>query len=552
MPNSSVKSKTRKKRRIHSPADSASDQNNTEMPNSKGDFAESSDTDVSGIISDDCLNVSKTKNTNVDCASGSNLEGPGASNNTAAETEINSEQKFFLTSLDHNIKLAFLNPILLKKTLINLVGKISKIGFLKSRSLFITSPSALQNKILNTNEIYMNNKKISIKFEIANSEKSIQGKIYAPNLLEAAESDIIEELKNQKVMKFEKLLKDPTKSNVPLFLITFSGSKCPDFVEIAFCRYKVDQFIPNPFRCSNCCRYGHTKGICKSNPICAKCGQKGHNTLSCSSTIVKCPHCAENHVAFSLECQKTIDEKAIIKIKYTEGISYQAARDKYLNPILNNQASLTLSTSNDHHFPNLVTNNNQNPIELTLNSSIPNNQAEWYGNNSNPRNSNNISSQLAPTYSQITSQRPKSQIHQVLDESSQINLDSHQPSQPNISPHHTASFHPSSRLPAPSSLNTSSHLHDTSRSPQSNLQFNSPATANFNNHNYAQNHSIHNYSIMNVMIPLIPILIKLLFSGHKTSKIECLKELGIALNIENLIEKALIDQNISSIINNES
>ena len=521
------------------------------------------ESDNSGVISDDCISMPMTANQRN--ASSSNLDGFDCSNEISSlpNNSDPSFSKLYVTSLDPNIKLTRLNPILFKKCLVNLVGEIKNINFLRNGNLFITCPTIVQSQLLLTEEIEINGRKIGIKFQVAKHEKSIQGKIFAPNLIDADPKDILLELKEQKAIKFEKLLKDndPEKSKIPLFLITFSGTTFPEYVEVAFCRFKVERFIPNPYRCNNCCKWGHTRGMCKATvSTCGKCGEKGHTASSCSSPTNKCLYCSKQHPTFSKECQRTIDEKAIYEIKFTEGISYFAAKEKYLNPqrFQNPQLSSLPQTLNLQHFPNLKNNITTNE---PISDSIPSNQTAWFQKKSlfNPRmsiqtqdssspetayqkscsNLNYQTTQCAPNTFEPIHHHHSSQLHNL--------------SQPSV--HHSTqpSLHYSSQLHA--SSNSASHLHASNHAllyPPSRHLANQISNSQNDTltHNPILENKTSEKTLINLLTPLIPIFIKLLFSDSLNSRKQCLMELGTALNMGGLIKDALSEQNIP--LNNES
>ena len=260
-----------------------------------------------------------------------NLSGPNINDILPSDA-----RKLFLTRTDTGTKLASMNPILLSKNLNNLAGPVKDIQYLKSGSLFVTcnSPSQMTT-LLDISELTMNSITIPIKFSLALADQSVQGKIYAPNLKDVTNDEILNELACYKVIKVEKLLKDPLKSHVPLYLLTFLGTACPPTIRVASCQYKVDKFIPGYIKCTNCSKFGHSKKYCSSQPSCGKCSQKGHLTINCPADTLVCPHCNGNHAAFSIDCRRARDENQINLIKHTKNISYFEARDQFFATIDN-------------------------------------------------------------------------------------------------------------------------------------------------------------------------------------------------------------------------
>ena len=93
--------------------------------------------------------------------------------------------------------------------------------------------------------------------------------------------------------------------------------------------------MQNPLRCYRCQRFGHHESRCKSEiERCKKCGDDAdfHNESNCPN-LLKCVNCNGSHEVTSKSCPSWIKEKEILKIKYTQNISFPEARkivnDKY-------------------------------------------------------------------------------------------------------------------------------------------------------------------------------------------------------------------------------
>ncbi|GFX25495.1 hypothetical protein TNCV_1407611 [Trichonephila clavipes] len=52
------------------------------------------------------------------------------------------------------------------------------------------------------------------------------------------------------------------------------------------------EYIPNPLRCFNCQRYGHSKNVCRGQPTCPRCGEVGHDSNDCGKKE-RCVNCKE-------------------------------------------------------------------------------------------------------------------------------------------------------------------------------------------------------------------------------------------------------------------
>ena len=115
-----------------------------------------------------------------------------------------------------------------------------------------------------------------------------------------------------------------------LYVLTIEGQNIPKKINIGYLKKETRPYIPNPQRCFQCQKFGHTKNSCKGKAVCAGCGEEGHNLDDCQNEP-KCVNCQCDQVAISRDCPKWKIEKDIVTLKYTEKISFADAR-KRLQP----------------------------------------------------------------------------------------------------------------------------------------------------------------------------------------------------------------------------
>ena len=60
-----------------------------------------------------------------------------------------------------------------------------------------------------------------------------------------------------------------------LFL-TFGSPELPKEITVSYLKVKVALFVPNPMRCFNCNKFGHTSQRCKVAAKCTGCGKDKH------------------------------------------------------------------------------------------------------------------------------------------------------------------------------------------------------------------------------------------------------------------------------------
>lgn len=75
------------------------------------------------------------------------------------------------------------------------------------------------------------------------------------------------------------------------FVATFEDFALPPYVVVLGKRIYLKPFVQRVFKCDHCCRFSHTKRICKSLSslsICCKYGLQGHVKNECFSEKLKC------------------------------------------------------------------------------------------------------------------------------------------------------------------------------------------------------------------------------------------------------------------------
>ena len=115
-----------------------------------------------------------------------------------------------------------------------------------------------------------------------------------------------------------------------LYVLTIKGQNIPKRINIGYLKKETRPYIPNPQRCFQSQKFGHTKNSCKGKAVCGGCGEEGHNLDDCQNKP-KCVNCQGDHVAISRNCPKWKVEKDIVTLKYTEKISFADAH-KPLQP----------------------------------------------------------------------------------------------------------------------------------------------------------------------------------------------------------------------------
>ena len=85
----------------------------------------------------------------------------------------------------------------------------------------------------------------------------------------------------------------------------------------------VEDYIPNPMRCFNCQKYGHTFHKCNNKQACERCRQS-HDTESCREEP-QCTNCKGDHPSYSKKCPRFAEEKQVQKVRTAQKIPFSEA-----------------------------------------------------------------------------------------------------------------------------------------------------------------------------------------------------------------------------------
>ena len=488
-----------------------------------------SDSNLTGILSDSESGRESLQGTNTRRMMPQKaLHQNSPENCSAANRNI---QKLYMISEDSNTLFNKVNSIKLTRVINSISGNVEDIIFLRSGALLVTCKSSEQiQKFLNTNEIEFNDKVIPIKVVPAKIGNTQKGVIYAPELCNSSCEEIQEELTSYNVTLVEKLYRDPDKATVPLYIITFESKTLPEKIAIAYKPYKVDPYIPQPLRCTQCCRYGHTKKYCRSHVICNKCASKDHTSDTCQESVSKCINCGGVHSSFDKSCPKYLKEKKICEIKTRQNISFQEARAMVNNE--NSMPSQTQYQQKENYNPTLSSPQEFPALPQRWNAPIPTGNVPG-ATARGP--SSHLSSQGYPAPSQAwNASIPAGMV----------------PGATVRRPYPKPSWRPNTETNPIESTPYDYQNHRREDPPQSQTNFNSCSTSN--NQSQPNNPTnLDSFPTMNYIIPLIPPLIRLLFAKTVSEKIMCLNEIAAQLNLQDLVKTVTDSLGISSAVHED-
>ena len=141
--------------------------------------------------------------------------------------------------------------------------------------------------------------------------------------------EVRDELKDQGVVGVNRVTLKKEGKVIPtntLFL-TFGSPELPKEITVGYLKVKVALFVPNPMRCFNCNKFGHTSQRCKVAAKCTGCGKDKHEG-QCEGPKL-CSNCNGPHASSAKDCRVWQKEKEIQRVRVekriTGGRTYAAA-----------------------------------------------------------------------------------------------------------------------------------------------------------------------------------------------------------------------------------
>ena len=229
-----------------------------------------------------------------------------------------------MEAADKNIPLN-LNVFTLRKAVDGMAnGRPKQCKPMKSGSIFIEVEKKHQSKNLLRTTMLMGSFPVKVTpHRTLNSRKFVIKCVELDNI---DEEEIKNELQPQGIIAVKRI-----SVRFSLYAMTIKGQDIPEKINIGYLKKETKPYIPNPQRCFQCQKFGHTKNSCKGKAVCAGCGEEGHNVDDCRNDP-KCVNCQGDHRAISKDCPIWKQEKDIVTLKYKENISFADAR-KRVQPI---------------------------------------------------------------------------------------------------------------------------------------------------------------------------------------------------------------------------
>ncbi|GFV93014.1 uncharacterized protein TNCV_3427261 [Trichonephila clavipes] len=217
-----------------------------------------------------------------------------------------------------------ISPFLIEKAFTSSIGEVKSIRKMRSGDLFLEASSAKQaTALINLQKLAHLDVTVAPHANLNFS----RGVISPADFLHVSTAEIKENMKAQKVCDVRRITirRDGQVLNTKHLILTFSTPDLPQTVKMAYIRCPVRPYIPNPLRCFQCQRFGHSKTVCRGQPTCSRCAEVGHDSADCKAKE-RCVNCKGDHSSFSRSCPTWLLEKEITAVKIKDKISYPEAR----------------------------------------------------------------------------------------------------------------------------------------------------------------------------------------------------------------------------------
>lgn len=235
-------------------------------------------------------------------------------------------------SLEKSIKaksLASYNTFQVARGLKHICPYFTEVIDMKSGDLLIKANNLkAANKFLSAK--YIDN--IPVSISIHRGLNCSYGKITCKEIKEFDEETILKEMNDdypdyvwsvRKIMRKEGNQLVPTASAV----ITFNDIHPPTRIHIGWRSCVVHEYIPNPLRCKNCQKLGHTKNFCKHIAVCEDCAAPLPHEKCLNKFCVNCNN--NTHSSNDSSCPSFLRYKSVNKIKIQHRCSAREAWEKF-------------------------------------------------------------------------------------------------------------------------------------------------------------------------------------------------------------------------------
>lgn len=279
-----------------------------------------------GILSD--LPDSRTSDLEFPAISAKRQMRPINTKSFWSDSNITECPKYILIKHVEGKRMDEINIFKLKNAIYAISKQIKTANFTRDGNMIVLVKNELIAKaFLKTKKLIDDLGAVDITFHPSLNYN--KGLVYAPCISNLTEDEIVDGLKEYKVVKCEKIKKmiNGCVTNTPLHILHFDLYHVPKYIPIGFEKFEIREYIPNPLQCKKCFRFGHTKNKCRSNDShCCVCNLPEHQD-TCKS--VNCINCKGKHPSSLIECPVYKKKQTVIQIKVENKFTIAEANDFY-------------------------------------------------------------------------------------------------------------------------------------------------------------------------------------------------------------------------------
>lgn len=165
---------------------------------------------------------------------------------------------------------------------------------------------------------------------------SSQGLVFCDKIKNISEEDILKDLSEFNVIGVRKFMKKDGDNLIATggAVLTFDLIHPPNRLDLGWRTVAVHEYIPNPLKCNNCHKLGHTKNHCRGIQLCKECGiPPPHNPCS-RQFCVNCNN--DTHTSYDPSCLSFRTHKSVNKIKIKQRCTARDAWKIFKEDPINN------------------------------------------------------------------------------------------------------------------------------------------------------------------------------------------------------------------------
>lgn len=217
---------------------------------------------------------------------------------------------------------------------------------------------------------------IPVLFSLHKTLNSVQGRVFSRKIIAIPENELLESLKDQNVIDIRKITKNVGTERIATgaAIVTFNLFHRPNFLKLGWERVKVEEYIPNPMRCVNCQKLGHTKNHCRNIQHCKDCGLPTPHDCCSRKFCVNCQ--ADGHTSYDPHCRTFWKHKSVNYLRITKKCSTREAWNIYNdNPVFHTLKPFSKNDNKKQTFSQVVNGTLSTNDTSSTSSQLPSKQS---------------------------------------------------------------------------------------------------------------------------------------------------------------------------------